>query len=1217
MTRNPELSRRIDQLTPEQRAGLLSRSRAPARLVGQDTIPATDRTGLLPLSAAQERFWFLQQLLPDNPLYSTTIAVRLEGRLDVGAVIQALNEIVIRHEILRTVFENRDGRVGQIVRPPSTLPVPVIDLRLRSEGERATVLSEHCGDDARRGFDLGKGPLLRTTLVRLQEDVAVLILTLPHIVSDGQSARVLVHEMSVLYSAFTRGLESPLAPLTVQYGDYAVWERSNLRGEQLSRQADYWRLQLAGLEALDLPVDKARPLLPAFEGQRLKGALDPSLSRRVRELSRNRGVTVFMLLLAAFQALLHRYSGQVDIAVGTPIANRRFPELNDLIGPFLNSIVLRTSLEGDPTFRALLARVREVALAAYRQQDLPFESVVAGLRPERERNRQPLFQVMFSLQNVAGTTLEMDGLNPQASLVENGTAKFDLTLNAREGGDQTEFELEFNAELFTLESAQQILANYLQLIENVVCDPDTRLSQLPPRAGQLEPVRTAPPPMAGDAAGLLLAERVEWYATHTPAAIALDGVGSAIDYRELNASAEQAAANLERLGVSPADTVGICVDTPEQQIVAALAVLKIGASFAGIDLNQPVPGGIRWVIASAPPSQTAAGLHIMLFTEIAVTCLPFSPRRTPSPLGHKAGAVFFVPHGVDGLRPIVYPHSALGSRLDGNRCGDRVMQAVNIGSESCFAAFAVLSAGACLIPLNPGISVAPRKLALLISDVRATRVVVSIEMLVRLNREFPWALTNIVRIECDDAPSHWDRQKNPLPAEVLTRLRWRLSAPGTCGPYCRIRSLRGSELSAAEFATDMVADVHLLDESNIAVPMGVMGELCVPGVSGALIRSGEWAFRRRNGNIVHRGRRDRRILHRGILIDPADVEAILKKQSGCIEAAVVPSIREGSVEAVLEAFIVPTAGWQSNIEQLQEHLRRALPLEWRPARIRVVPAIPRALDGSVDVSALNRPERLYVAPRDEAECALCDVWARLLRVEKVGVHDNFFELGGDSIMTAQAVAMAAEAGIEITVRALFEKQTIFALAPLTACKPKPAHEPNQTGDVPLSPIQERFFSWELARPGQFNQSLLLRMASDVDSDILAKTVSAILDRHGVLRLRYERGETGWNQFIDKESRPGFYCHVDLGELAPDEQVQAMAQGASVEFDLRAGGLFTAIEYNLGVQRGRRLLIVIHHLAVDGVSWRILLDDLDKTYKSLRDLGCPLRRSDAHFVQKLE
>jgi hypothetical protein len=435
-----------------------------------EAIRRVGRAGELALSYAQQRLWFVDQLEPGSAAYNIPSAVRLRGRLDEEALRRSLNEIVRRHEVLRTSFPSRDGEPRQDIHELSEMQLICLELRQADEAEREEKLQEILREEAREGFDLSSGPLIRAKLIKLTEDEHALAVTMHHIVSDGWSIEIIVRELAQLYDAFAQGEESPLPELAIQYADYAVWQREWLRGEVLDRQLQYWKRQLEGLGTLELPTDRARPSAASYRGASERIHLSEELTQKLKQLSQREGVTLFMSLLAGFQLLLARYSGQEDIAVGTPIAGRNRQETEGLIGLFLNTLVMRANVGGNPSVRELLARVRKAALGAYANQDVPFEKLVEEIRPERSLSHQPLFQVWFVMQNIPVERIDLAGLRVETFPIEDSFTKFDLMLSFSEGQKELTGTLRYSTDLFNPRRIKRMLSHYEHILEGMTAD---------------------------------------------------------------------------------------------------------------------------------------------------------------------------------------------------------------------------------------------------------------------------------------------------------------------------------------------------------------------------------------------------------------------------------------------------------------------------------------------------------------------------------------------------------------------------------------------------------------------------------------------------------------------------------------------------------------------------------------------------------------------------
>ncbi|HLC40230.1 MAG TPA: condensation domain-containing protein, partial [Methylomirabilota bacterium] len=567
--------------------------KALRREEGLDTplepIPKRRSTDPAPLSFAQQRLWFFDQLMPGNIVYNIPMALRILGPLNVTALQRSLGEIMNRHEALRTRFMSVEGRPIQVVSPAEAFTLPVIDLCHLADSERGVQEQRLAEEEAQRPFDLTRDPALRAKLLRLGEEHSVLLYSMHHIACDGWSMGVFTRELTELYDAFSRGRPPLLPELPIQYADFAVWQREWLTGEPLERQLEYWKRQLNGLAPLQLPEDRPRPAVLSFRGGRESLSLSPSLAKALRALSEREGVTLFMTLCAAFQTLLSRYTGQTDIAVGSPIANRNRTEIEGLIGFFVNTLVLRADLSGDPTFRELLGRVREVCLGAYTQQDLPFEKLVEELAPERTLSHTPLLQTMFVLQNVPKRAVELPGLQLTLSGVKTGTARFDLTAELIEEGEGLSCVFEYSTDLFDAPRIGRMLEHFHTLLKSIVTDPEERLSKF---RLLIEPERRALLVEWNDTVAeypnsACIHELFEAQVDRTPDAVAVVFEGRQLTYRELEARANQLARYLGKLGVGPDVLVGLCLERSLEMIVALLGVLKAGGAYVPLDPGYP------------------------------------------------------------------------------------------------------------------------------------------------------------------------------------------------------------------------------------------------------------------------------------------------------------------------------------------------------------------------------------------------------------------------------------------------------------------------------------------------------------------------------------------------------------------------------------------------------------------------------------------------------
>lgn len=588
--RQPDALTRIANLSPEKRALLESRLKGRHASAQSGAIPRRPTHDTTPLSSAQERLWFLDQYEPANPIYNRPLALRLAGSLDIVALEQSLSEIVRRHDILRTTFPSSAGQPRQVVTLPSFVALAVVPLPPHDEGQREIALRRYVNAEGARPFDLAHGPLWRALLLRLADDEHILLITLHHIISDGWSDGVLSRELGMLYNSFATGQPATLPDLPIQYADYAAWQRERLASGAFDEHLAYWWGHLAGAPTvLDLSTGRQRPPTQTFRGATYSTLLPTALLEALKWLSQDENATLYMTLLAAFQTLLHRYTGRDDLLIGSPIAGRTRVETEGLIGLFVNTLVLRGDLSGAPSFRELLARTRATTLAAYDHQEVPFEQIVTKLQPPRDRGRNPLVQVMFALQNTPRTDLQLAGLTAHPLRIDTGTAKFDLSLFVIETPEGARAAFEYNCGLFDAPTIERMAGHFHTLLEGVAADPDRSISALPLLTGaerhqllvEWNDTRTDYPRDA--CVHELFAEQ----AARTPNAIAVVYEGERLTYRELDARANQLAHYLRRLGVGPDVLVGLCVERSVEMVVGLLGILKAGGAYLPLDPAYP------------------------------------------------------------------------------------------------------------------------------------------------------------------------------------------------------------------------------------------------------------------------------------------------------------------------------------------------------------------------------------------------------------------------------------------------------------------------------------------------------------------------------------------------------------------------------------------------------------------------------------------------------
>ena len=1031
----------------------------------------------LPLSFAQQRFWFLAQMEPESPAYNVPGALRLTGPLAPAALAAALSEAVRRHESLRTGFPAHGGEPHQEIATAAEAGLAVADLSTLPEPARRATAASALAAEAGRPFDLARPPLLRALLLRLAGDEHVLLLTLHHIISDGLSLEVLFQELAALYAAAREGRPSPLPPAP-QAADFALWQRRLLTGERLGRLLAWWRERLAGAPPLALPTDRPRPAVPAARAGSRRFALSGDFLARLRAASGALGVTPFTTLLGGTVALLSRYSGQDDFAVGTPVASRDRVETEGIVGLLVNTLVLRADLAGDPEAGELLARLRETVLGAHAHQDLPFERLVEELQPERALDRTPLFQVMAAFFSARAAGVRFPGVAAELLDVDNGAAKFDLTLLLREeeGGLRAAFV--YRRDLFEAATIERMGRHWVRLLEGIVADPGTRVSALPLLSEEEEHqlVREwspAPVEVPRDRTVYsLFAEQVR----RTPDRPAVVFRDETLTYAELSRRASTLARELRALGVGPEIVVALCIERSVAAVVAIFGVLAAGGAWLPLDPEYPRerlaflltdsgapvlvteerllsrlnPGDARIVLLDRLPAEEAAGPEVP------------EPETGPENLAY----VLYTSGSTGRPKGTLVEHRSVVNLVRALRLavyGDREAPlAVSVNASFAFDASVKQ-----IVQLLEG-----HTLHILPEDVRRDGERLSAYLRERLLDVLDCTPSQLALLleACLLDRGELSPALALVGGEAIPETLWRRLAADRRTAFYNVYGPTECTVDTTACAVAAEPDrpvlgrplanvrVHLLDLRLRPVPAGVPGELCIAGAGlargylgrpdltaekfvpapwspepgGRMYRTGDLARHLPDGRIEYLGRADHQVKVRGHRVELGEIEARLELFPGIGRAVVV--LREDTPgDQRLVAYF--TGGAEATDAGLRRFLREGLPDAMVPALFVRLEAIPLSPHGKVDRGRLPAPqgglERDFVAPRTPLEESLARIWAELLRVERVGVRDNFFELGGHSLLALQLVARIRQAvGIETPVRALFEHPTIEELAPV-------------------------------------------------------------------------------------------------------------------------------------------------------------------------------------------
>ncbi|HEY0553140.1 MAG TPA: amino acid adenylation domain-containing protein, partial [Thermoanaerobaculia bacterium] len=1210
------------------------------------------RHGDLPLSFAQQRLWFMDRLEPGSTAYNLVQAVRLSGDLDAGALDRALAAVVARHESLRTRFGEWQGHPFQVVeavdveRPFGPRRVDLRELPALPVEEREAEALRLLNAEALTPFDLAAGGLLRATLYTLGAREHLLALVIHHIVADGWSIGLLLDEIVAEYAA-----PSSLPPLPVQYADYAVWQRQWLAGETLAGEMDYWRRQLAGAPPLlELPTDRPRPAVQSYRGGTLRFRLAAGLPERVAALARGEGLTPFMALMAGFDALLARYSGQPDVVVGTPVANRRLVETEKLIGLFANTLVLRVDLADDPPFADLGRRVRQAALEAFARQDVPFERMVDGLEVERHLAYSPLFQVMFNLQTPTAGRVELPGLTLEPVETARSGAQFDLTLSLIQWENEVSGFLEYSSDLFDRATIERLLGHYQVLLAAAVETSERSVGELPLLTADERRQITEE---WNDTAvawprETLIHELVERRAAARPEAWAVGFGAERLSYGELDARANRLARHLRRLGVGPEVLVGLCVERSAAMVVALLGILKAGGAYVPLDPSHPAERlGLVLADSAVPVLVTEEPLRGALPAHSARTvCLDRDAeaiaRESARPLERVVDAetlayVLYTSGSTGRPKGVGLPHRAVVNFLramagrPGMGEGDVVPALTTLSFDIAgLEIYLPLMVGGRVEVLGREEAADGARLAGRLAAIGAT-VAQATPATWRLLIDAGWQGIAGLKVLCGG---------EALPRELASALQargaelWNVYGPTETAVWSA-----AGEVAAGDGTVPLGRPIantafYVVDRDLEPVPIGVAGELLIGGeglcrgylhrpdltaeklvpqsfpgkVAGARVyRTGDLVRYRPSGELEFLGRIDHQVKVRGFRIELGEIEAALGRLPGVRQAVV--TVREDGGDKRLVAYLV-AEGEAPAAAELRRHLRGIVPEYMVPAAFVPLAAFPLTPSGKVDRRALPAPEASaaaegYSAPQGPVEELLAGIWAEVLRVERVGARDNFFALGGHSLLATQVVSRVRVAlSVELPLQRLFEAPTVSALARAVeaarqasaGAEASPIVPVPRDVELPLSFAQERMWFLHQLEPlsSAYNLASAVRLEGELDVPALARCFTEMARRHETLRTRFAAVDGRPVQVIGEPAEFELPL-VDCRGIESGEEVKRRILDESARpFDLAAGPLLRATLLRTG-EREHALLLMTHHIASDGWSMALMVGELADLY----------------------
>ena len=1249
------LATRFLSLSSAQRRVFLSKLREQGLDASSLPIPAGVAGERSAASFAQQRLWFLEQLEPGNATYHLPGALRLKGQLDVAAAQSAFARVAERHASLRTVFATAEnGTPEQVIQAIQPLPFEV----LQADDEAgAQTLAD---DFARRPFDLAQGPLWRIALVERAVDDHLLLVCLHHIIADGWSIQVLLLDFVEAYRAAVEGPDhqhADLAPLPLTYADAALWQRACLDAGEGDRQLDYWRQQLGDEPpVLELPADRPRPARQSFRGARLPFCFPAALCARMRELARQRGVTLFTVILAAYQVLLQRTSGQSDLRIGVPIAGRQRAETEGLIGFFVNTQILRGDVQPDAGFNQIIDGVRQASQGAQAHQDLPFEQLVDALAPERSLSHNPLFQVLYNHQQRQDQALQlMPGLNATLMPLDNGSAQFDLALHTWENAaGELAGNWNYATDLFDHASIERLHGRFEQLFTELLERPDAAIGDFDlldaEDRAQLATVNGTARDWAESEP--FVHRHFGRLAQLHPEREALRFGDEVLSYRALDQRANQLAHHLREQGIGRESLVGVAALRSVEMVVALYAVLKAGAAYMPLDPEYPADR-LRYMLEDAGIGlllshdavindlPAVGGLRVLNLDHLALADYPLTAPKVelhPEQLAYMiyTSGSTGKPKGAGNTHAALYNRLAWMQAAYGLDQSDAVLQKTPFSFDvSVWEFFWPLMAGARLVVAQPGDHRDPLLLKSLIDQQQITTLHFVPSMLgAFMAQDDLTGCASLKRIVCSG---------EALPADLARDTVQRLPNAGLFNLYGPTEAaidvthwtcVDEPGVSVSIGAPIANIHIHILDSRLNPQPVGVPGELYIGGAGLArgyhlrpgltaerfvaspfgsgerLYRTGDLARWRADGVVEYLGRLDHQIKLRGLRVEIGEIESALLDHPAVREAVVIA--RELATGTQLVGYLVAD---ELDEEHLREQLKQRLPDYMVPAHFVTLDSLPLSPNGKLDRKALPDPhiqQRAFEAPLPGVEAQLAALWQDLLGVAQVGRQDNFFALGGDSILSLQIISRARKLGIVLSPRQMFERQTIAELAQVAqvASQDVAAVERIELNrDIPLTPIQHWFFHQPMKNRSHWNQSLLLNPSEALELTALNHALHALLNHHDALRMRFVQQDDGqWQQryrawlSADEQAQNGLIWRREI----PLNEMTAACDEAQASLDLRDGPLLRAVHFTLA-EGGERLLLVIHHLVVDGVSWRVLLEDLQNAYTQARagltiDLG---------------
>ncbi|MCU7524702.1 MAG: amino acid adenylation domain-containing protein, partial [Ignavibacteria bacterium] len=1268
-------------------------------LAGSAILPVSRGT-VIPLSFAQERLWFLDQLEPGNIAYNVPEALRIYGKMNVEMLEESLNIITSRHEILRTVFLSREGKPYQKIIPEFNVAVRVIEAGDFSREEQEVLIRDYISKEAQKPFVLDTLPLFRALLIRLSEDESVMILIIHHIITDGWSSRKMFSELLNYYHQLENGEHPAVHGLPVQYADYAAWQREYFSGENLSRHIEYWTAKLKGSpQILELPTDRPRPAVQSYKGGFISLELPGKLGLEVNKINRNYGVTLFMSLLSVFQVLLYRYSGESDILVGTPIANRNRADIEDLIGFFVNILVLRVNISDKMKFSDLLRQTKECALEAYTYQDLPFEMIIDALHLERSMSFSPLFQVMFFSENLqTDNSSSNSGIDVRQIDIPVNTSKYDITLSAVETKDGLRLAFEYSTDLFDKETMEMMLRQYGRILECVALNPEVKIKEIPLLSAKEEEEtlrnlingahdKSASSGKNNNHLPLLLSRKskgeVLWkwnrrdkeaetvspvrlinrifeeQALINPERTAVVAQNGSITFGELNRRANMLSYYLRKKGAGEDEIVGVLTGRSTDLFTAILGILKSGAAYLPLDPVYP-KGRIDYILKDAGVRLLISeeGLKDELIGKGFEVILMDS--AWPE-ISNESGDDPITEACPENIAYVIYTSGSTG-KPKGSIVQHENFYNLYASTGAMYTSY--FSPGPARVTLNSTImfDASIRQLTFMLygntiyltpEDLRRDALALS-EYIVENKIDILDCVPTLLKVFLSTGLFNKDTWRPSLVlagGEALDEAAWKeMLKIDRCDFFNEYGPTETTVAASAAGVKDfperptigrpiLNVELYILDASLNLAPIGAPGELCIGGLSvgrgylkrpeltaekfipdaygrrpgGRLYRTGDLARYNENGTIEFLGRIDSQIKLRGFRIELGEIEQVLLQHEKVKDAVVI--LREGKKgQASLAAYITLKPSPEGSLPEftpaeVKEFLRHQLPDYMVPPSIVKLDRMPLAPSGKIDRRSLPEPaaDKLQdenKSPETESERILSEVWKNVLGLEEVGLNDNFFEIGGDSILAIQVVAKARERGLKIQPSHLFKHQTIAQMALLIneESGEDNAEEEFRGGKINLLPVQSSFFEQNLVQKDHWNQSVFFEINDRVELNMLEEVVRAILKHHDVLRSVFIQEDGRWIMQVMPDIKELPLRVFDLSSLPEErlkDKIEAHASEIQSSLDIEKGPVIRFAYFKLGEGKKDNLLIAAHHLVIDVVSWRILLEDILSAYSQIK------------------